>query len=172
MAGAFDLGAYKCTYLPKTLWMVTHSKSRSRRDLVTGDLVASDSTRAISDKSSLKQAAEKHFDWGCRQPSCFLSVFSYEQHARKWAKQRERTQDPGSIDEVYIHKIDTTRLPADTYVFNAVSLSAKLDIVHPHSTDELIFLHCILGQSLRRTQSLGEIEEQGTYSIATENITT
>lgn len=53
-------------------------------------VVASDSTRAISDKSSLKQAAEEHFDWGCRQPSCFLSVFSYEQHARKWAKQRER----------------------------------------------------------------------------------
>lgn len=63
-------------------------------------------------------------------------------------------------------------LPADTYVFDAESPSAKLDIIHPHPTDKLIFLHCILGQFPRRTWSLGEIEEQGTYGIVTENMTT
>jgi hypothetical protein len=145
----------------------THSNSQSRQDLATGDLVASDSTRVISDESSLKEAAEEHFHWVCRQPSCFLSVFSSEQHARRWAKQRERTQDVGSIDEIYIHEIDTTKLPAFTYVFDAASLTAGLHIVHTHPTDELIFLHRIPGEALRRKRSLGEIEEQGTYDIAT-----
>ncbi len=86
VVAGFDLSAYKCTCLPKTLWRVTHPGSQSRRDVTTGDLVASDSTRAISDKTSLKQAAKEHFDWACRKSSCFLSVFGCEQHARRWAK--------------------------------------------------------------------------------------
>ncbi len=166
MAGAVDLGAYKCAYLPKTLWRVTHSKSQSRQDLATGDLVASDSTRTISDELSLKQASEKHFDWSCQEPSCFLSVFSSKQHAHRWAKQRERAQNL-AMDVVYIHEIDTTKLPAATYVFNVTSLTLKLDIAYPYSTHEFIFLHRIPNESLRRSQSLGEIEEQGTCGIAT-----
>ena len=141
--------------------MVTHSKSRSQRDPVTGGLVASDNTREIFNMSSMKQAAEEHSDWGFRQPSWFLSVFSDEQHARMWAKQRARTQNPGSIVEVYIHEIDTTSLPPDAYVCHAASLSAKLDIVNPYSTDELVFLHRIPVHSLRCTRCLAEIEVAG-----------
>nr|CEG03909.1 unnamed protein product [Fusarium acuminatum CS5907] len=159
MADVFDLDAYKCTSLPKTLWRVTHSGSQSHRDPVTKDLVASDRTRTISAKSSLKQAAEGHFDWGNRQPSCFLSVFSCEKHARRWAEQRRWTHDR-LMDEVYLHEIDTTKLPADTYVFDALSLISKLDIGHPYSSDEFIFLYRIPSESLSRTRSLGEIEEQ------------
>jgi hypothetical protein len=76
------------------------------------------------------------------------------------------------MDEVYIHEIDTTKLLAVTYVFDAVSLTAKLDIIHPHSSDELIFLHRIPRESLSRTRSLGEIEEQGTYGSGTKDGTT
>lgn len=71
------------------------------------------------------------------------------------------------MDEVYLHKIDTTKLPADTYVFDAVSLTSKLDISQPYSSDEFIFLYRIPSESLSHTRSLGEIEEQGTYGIVT-----
>ncbi|KAH7254928.1 hypothetical protein MRS44_016417 [Fusarium solani] len=160
MAGTFDLNTYRCTYLPSSLWRVAHPESQARKDPVTGDVVAQDRTRAISDELSLKQAAERHFNWTNRQPSCFLSVFSSDTHARRWANQRERTHDLNSIGEVYIQEIDTTKLPADTYVFDAVSLAARLHISHQYSSDEFIFLHRIPGRSLRRTRSLGEIEEQ------------
>jgi hypothetical protein len=165
MAGTFDLNTYRCTYLPSSLWRVAHPESQARKDPVTGDVVAQDRTRAISDELSLKQAAERHFNWTNRQPSCFLSVFSSDTHARRWANQRERTHDLNSIGEVYIQEIDTTKLPADTYVFDAVSLAARLHISHQYSSDEFIFLHRIPGRSLRRTRSLGEIEEQGTHGI-------
>ncbi|KAK7422448.1 hypothetical protein QQZ08_009500 [Neonectria magnoliae] len=46
------------------------------------------------------------------------------------------------------------------YVFDAASLAAKLDISHPYSSDEFIFLYRIPSESLSRTRSLGEIEEQ------------
>ncbi|KAI0528366.1 hypothetical protein GGR58DRAFT_496221 [Xylaria digitata] len=161
MAAIFDLNTYKCTYLPETLWRVTHSQSQSRQEPFTGDLVASDSDRQISDKLSLKRAVEEHFNWGSRRPSCFLSVFSSEQHALKWARKRET-----AIGTVYIHEIDTTRLPVGTYVFDAVSLVTSLDIAHPHSTNELIFLHRIPGKCLRSTLSLYDIEEQEVEACA------
>ncbi|KAI1131603.1 hypothetical protein F5Y10DRAFT_261984 [Nemania abortiva] len=149
MAAIFDLSTYQCTYLPNPLWRVTHSQSQSKQDPVTGDLVASDSDRKISDKSSLKQAVEEHFNWGSRRPSCFLSVFKNKEHARRWAKRRERT-----IGVVYIHEIDTNRLPLGTYIFDAASLVTSLGIVHPYSDDELIFLHRIPSESLRKAEAL------------------
>ncbi|KAI1206764.1 uncharacterized protein F4807DRAFT_438210 [Annulohypoxylon truncatum] len=65
MAAVFDLNTYKCTYLPKTLWRVTDSESRSMRDPITRDHVAENCDRTISDKSGLKQAVEDHFNWSC-----------------------------------------------------------------------------------------------------------
>jgi hypothetical protein len=91
MTEPWNINPYKCTHPPKTLWKVIHSGTQSQRDLFTGDLIASDSTRIIRDESELKQAVEAHIDWLGRQPSCFLSVFSDEQHARNWAKQRAKT---------------------------------------------------------------------------------
>lgn len=63
MADTFNLEAYRCTYLPGTLWRVIHSNTQSSEDPETRDHVASDSTRMIHDESSLKKAAENHFDW-------------------------------------------------------------------------------------------------------------
>ncbi|KAF2970371.1 hypothetical protein GQX73_g3195 [Xylaria multiplex] len=155
MTAIFDLSTYKCTYPPNPLWRVIHSQSQSRQDPVTKDLVAADSDREISDRLSLKQAAEEHFNWRSRRPSCFLSVFSSEQHARKWAKKRETASGT-----VYIHEIDTTRLPPGIYIFCAVSLARKLGITHPYSANEFVFLHRIPSESIRHTRSLDDIEEQ------------
>jgi hypothetical protein len=133
----------------------------SRQDPLTRDLIASDSTRIISDKPRLKQAVEAHIDWGSRRPSCFLSVFSDERHALNWAKQREKTQF-----EVYIYKIDSTKLPVDACVLDMNSLKVELDIVHPSSTHELLFLHRIPAQAVVSKRSmegnLEEIWDQGT----------
>jgi len=157
MSEPWNLNPYKCTRLPKTLWKVIHSGTQSQQDPFTGDLIASDSTRIIRDESELKQAIEAHIDWWSRQPSCFLSVFSDEQHALNWAKQREKTQS-----EVYIYKIDTTNLPTDTYLFDVDSLKATLGFVHPTSTHEFLFLHRITAQAIVSKRDLGEIWEQGT----------
>lgn len=146
---SFDLNDYKCAHLPGTFWRVIHSNTQSRQDCATGDIVAADSTRIFSDETSLKQAVESHFVWNRLQgPSCFLSVFSCEQHARIWAKRLN-----GEV--IIIHEIDTTRLPAYTYVFNAKWLAEKLNIKHPCSTNEFMFLYRIPGDSLRN-------EHQGT----------
>jgi len=152
MAEAFNLAAFKYHLLPEKVWMVTHSKSQSRLDAGTGDRVAADSNTNISDQPSLKRAAEQHFDWRCREPSCFLSVFSDWQQARRWAGQRDGI--------VSIHEVYTGRLPADTYVFDAYRLCGRLGIAHAHSAHELIFLHRIPGRALGRTRSLVDVEEQ------------
>ncbi|KAJ8133257.1 hypothetical protein O1611_g361 [Lasiodiplodia mahajangana] len=152
MAVTFDLGTYECDDLPRTLWRVIHPQTQSRQDLVTGDLVARDSDREISDESSLTQVAKEHFNWNSRQASCFLSVFSDEDHARNWARLRK-----GKVD---IHEIDATKLPLDTCVFDATSLARSLGIVHPYSTHEFIFLHRIPSCSLRRRPGFGEIRKR------------
>ena len=53
-----NFSVYKCTYLPKMLWKVTHSEIWSRQDPFTWDL----STRIISDESGGKHAVETHID--------------------------------------------------------------------------------------------------------------
>ena len=157
MTEPWNLNPYKCTHLPKTLWKVIHCGTQSQTDPFTGDLIASDSTRIFSDSSELKQAIEAHIDWWSRQPSCFLSVFSDEQHARNWAKQREQTQS-----EVYIYEINTTKLPIDAFVLGIDLLKVTLGIVHPSSTHELLFLHRIPAQAMISKTSLGEIWELST----------
>ena len=70
---------------------------------------------------------------------------------------------------IYIHKIDTARLPDDAYVFDAESLAAKLQINHLYADDEFIFLYCIPGNALRHTWELGEIEEEGASGAVAED---
>jgi hypothetical protein len=154
----YDHKSYQ--YFPRILWRVEHSATQSLRNLRTGDLIASDDTRTFSDEAALRQAVEAHFDWGNRQQSCFLSVFSDEQHARNWMKQRESS---GTGLEVYIYKIDTARLPDGVYAFTMDVVRSKIGIVNPPSNnDEVLFLHRIPGRAVVSKQSLGEIEELGT----------
>ncbi|KAH8586109.1 hypothetical protein B0O99DRAFT_84920 [Bisporella sp. PMI_857] len=161
MTEPWNLNHYKCTHPPKTLWKVIHSGTQSQRNSSTGDLIASDSSRRIKDEAELKQATKEHIDWWSRKPSCFLSVFSDEKHARHWAKQRSKTQS-----DVYIYKIDTTNLPTDTYLFDVDSLKARLGFVHPTSTHEFLFLHRITAQAIVGKKDLGEIWEEDAQHYA------
>ncbi|KAH8802520.1 hypothetical protein F5884DRAFT_860883 [Xylogone sp. PMI_703] len=154
MAEPFNLHAYKCNHLPNMLWKVIHSGTQSRQDPHTKDLTASDNTRIISNILELKQVVEAHLDWWNRQPSCFLSVFSDERHARNWAKQRERTSS-----QVYIYQIDTRNLPTDAYPLDLDLMKVRLSITNP-STHELLFLHRIPAQAIVGKTDLGEIFEK------------
>ncbi len=117
--------------------------------MVNRDLVAVDKLSKFHDEDELKKAVEKHVDWYSGQPSCFLSVFTDENHACNWAKQREDRDL-----SVYIHEISTARLPFfGTYVLDIELLIAKLDIYHPYSENELLFLHRIPSWSIVATKT-------------------
>lgn len=156
MAGALNLDTYTCSPLPNALWRVTHSGTQSRQDPDTGDIVASARTNTFSNRADLKQATEEHFDWSSRRRSCFLSVFRCETHALNWGKKQCKG---GTQDTVYIHEIDTTKLPRnDVHVFDAVDLTKELGNKHQPSTNELLFLHRIPRESITRTRSISEVE--------------
>lgn len=129
------------------MWRVIHSGSQSSWDGHSSDLVAADSTRELPDIHTLRQAAEDHFDWKCREPSCFLSVFFDEKHAHNWAKKRA-TKSGGFTDEIWVYEIDPTMLPAGSYIFQARTLARDLRIADEASEHELLFLHRIPGQAV------------------------
>jgi hypothetical protein len=154
MAETFNLKDYTRAHdtLPDVLWRVTHPKSQHEVHPAAGDMWARD-LRLISDEASLAQAAKNHFSWYCYEPSCFLSVFTNEDHARNWARVVGGRQK--SDEEIYITRIITAMLPTDILVFDATDLSNKLGIEHEYSEDEVIFLHRVPWQSLGRTRKLG-----------------
>lgn len=86
-------------------------------------------------------------------------------HARRWARQREKQNYLGSVEDICIVEIDTSKLPRSTYVFSTRSLVPKLDILHPHVEHEFLFLHRIPGNAVVCKQSLGEMEEKGMSSV-------
>ncbi|KAL6863553.1 hypothetical protein J3F83DRAFT_744786 [Trichoderma novae-zelandiae] len=157
MTGTF-LDAYKCKPLPKALWRISYPGCQSRRDWVTGDILASDTTYEISDVSDLKRVAESHFCWDNRDPSCFVSVMSDWNHVVRWAY-RVKIIKRCDLDKVYISEIDTTKLPAGTCLFDAPQLAAEFGFIHPWSEHELVFLHAIPHEAIISTQRLQRFEE-------------
>ncbi|KAI1400005.1 hypothetical protein F4819DRAFT_463096 [Hypoxylon fuscum] len=159
MADILNLSIYKPASLPKRLWRVTHSGTQSRKDPITGDLIASSSLR-IGDNLVLKEAVEAHVNWSSRLPSCFLSVFSDEQHGRNWARKR-RNRETGPSASTSIDVIDTTRLPSGVHVLDMNLLMARLNIDHPSPDHhELLFLHRIPAQCILSEEEIEAIREQ------------
>lgn len=163
-APPFHISHYRCVNLPPRLWRVTHGTSQSR--VVNGDIVAADAPRQFRGKAKLKQAVEYHVVWNSDQPSSsFLSVFSDEDHAWYWAKQRCNRSD-----EVYIHEIDTSRLSGNTfllddvYVLDMEVLMAKLDIVNQYSAHELLILNRIPSKAIIRTRRPSGIWQPGMWT--------
>jgi hypothetical protein len=152
--GSFNLQDYARPHdsLPGVLWRVTHPNSQHKLDPTTGEMSArARSDDAISDEASLKQRVSHHFSWSSREPSCFLSVFTDEEHARNWAGCCVR--NTGDF-QVYITPIITAMLPATAQVFDATSLHKRLRIYHRYPEHEVMFLHRIPWQSLGFARSL------------------
>ena len=143
----FNLDAYKCVNFTGKLWRVTHRNSQSRWDKSSFQMVAADTSRKFTSEASLKEAVEAHIDWGSRKPSCFLSVFSDEYHARSWAS----LLNP----PVYIHEIETTYLPiGPCLVLDVKLLMADLDIEHRYPDHELLFMYRIHSGDITTSKTL------------------
>lgn len=157
MAETFDLSAYQCKHLPKFLWRVTHSETRSAGH------VASDSRQTFRDLSDLKAAVSAHVSW-LHQPSCFLSTFSDREHAMRWAKNRARQNAPAvttpDYQSVKLHKIDTSKLPIGKQVISMDSFKSLLDFTYNYSEHEYLVLHRIPTESIVSVQGLDEMEEE------------
>ncbi|KAK4113136.1 hypothetical protein N656DRAFT_644156 [Canariomyces notabilis] len=159
---SFDLRDYAQSRdsIPKfhVFWRVTHGGSQSRRDSKTGELRAAASDLLIDNEERLKRAVANHIQWSCREKSPFLSVFSDEEHARRWAKYC----DP----PVYITQVITSRLPSDVYYFSAPTLCRRLHIIHEYGRNEVFILHRIPWQALGRMRDLdGNPKDSGTNSM-------
>ncbi|KAL2062302.1 hypothetical protein VTL71DRAFT_6568 [Oculimacula yallundae] len=142
MAEPWNIEHYKCTQPPVTLWRVVHSGTQSHISPRTKYHLASERTRKIENVSQLKVAIEDHIDWGSCQQSFFISVFSNKQHAIHWASRLQQRREPSNA-YIKIYEIDTARLPLDSCLLDLDSLKNTLEIVHPNSTDEYLFLRYI-----------------------------
>ncbi|KLU89512.1 hypothetical protein MAPG_08483 [Magnaporthiopsis poae ATCC 64411] len=139
----FDLDSYRCHSPPATLWKVKHWNSQFKRDELSGDLVAADPTREITTKLRLSFAAQDHFKWENRRPTCFQSTFSCYNHARNWGN---------GVRWIEIYEIDTTNLSDGVYIFDAKELASRMRIPYKHGENEFIFLHRIPGSAIRSTE--------------------
>jgi hypothetical protein len=152
--GSFNLQDYARPHdsLPGVLWRVTHPNSQHELNPINGEMWARvRSGNAISDEASLKQRISDHFNWSSRKPSCFLSVFTDEEHARNWAGRCVRNTGDSQVD---ITPIITAKLPATAQVFDATSLHKRLRIYYRYPEHEVMFLHRIPWQSLGYARSL------------------
>lgn len=165
MAEAFDLSIYKAAWLPPRLWRV--SQRISRVNITHG---AADLTRTFSNESELKAAVEAHRDYDNRQ-TCFLSVFDCVLCAQRWAEIIQRHDDSAPPDDVYIHTIDTTKLPDDVCVFDIQVIRKSLGIVRAFLHNEShIFLHRIPKQAVVEVQGLSQIQaETEKYRMSDKN---
>ncbi|KAF7551792.1 hypothetical protein G7046_g7612 [Stylonectria norvegica] len=122
---------HRVKHLPRRLWRVRYSSCQDFEHLASGDIVASDWECDFTDEAELRDAIRKHLDWRSRTPSCFLSVFTDERHARNWAKLISER-----CDWVRVCQIATIMLRSSTCIFD------PSEMVGQHN-NELLFLHQI-----------------------------
>ena len=162
MAQTFDLGRYECAHLLGKLWKVTHGNSQSFWENHTGDLVAANQSLSFHNQAELQKAVQKHVDWGRRSPpSCFLSVFTSENHAFNWARIVDRDKKPA-----YILEIETARLTVDPGTMSGAVLDMevlidRLGIENPWSEHELLFLYRIPSDAIVSHTPFKEYTVQG-----------
>ncbi|OIW30056.1 UPF0075-domain-containing protein [Coniochaeta ligniaria NRRL 30616] len=118
-------------------------------DLATDELLARYMPSNLDGKT-LWEKAKNYFNWYSREASCFLSVFTDEDHARNWANKLRMEAD----EKAYRTRIITALLPPDIHIFDAAKLQEQLGISPAISQNELLFYCRIPWQSLGRTATL------------------
>ncbi|PTB68157.1 hypothetical protein BBK36DRAFT_1139660 [Trichoderma citrinoviride] len=159
MASTFDLKPYVCDSLPEKFYRIDYTGSQTSKD-ATGDYVARANFDMIPIEKSFKEILEDHFKWE-HVPSCFISVLSDKEHADYWAGKAPAWLRSRGVEnpEVSISEIDTTQLPAGTYVFMAKSLVNRLDIKYKYWKHEYLFLHRIPHEAIISPQGLKSPKE-------------
>lgn len=115
--------------LPEQLWRVQYPRSQTRYN--REGLVAKDTTTLYASKELFGQAVEKHFTWGCRDRSSFISFFRDRDDAVKWGRGMHWLgKDPNRKGEWSLITVDTSELE-DIYVFRVRELWDQLDLNLP-----------------------------------------
>ncbi|KAH6615966.1 hypothetical protein B0J18DRAFT_293449 [Chaetomium sp. MPI-SDFR-AT-0129] len=153
MAKSFNIHDFTCeeALLPTVCWRVSHGNSQHTRDALTGTLTAAANNTSFvtSNRARLRQAVVDHLDWRSYVPSCFLSVFSEEQSAIRWAS----TLISG---DVTITPVIIAMLSPDTLIFDVEELCEKLGIPNRYSRDEFLITDSLPYKSLGHRWPLQE----------------
>ena len=162
---------YICLNLPSELYRVHYSGSRTAFSTEQG-FEASDTTTTFGpgELNELKQAIEKHFTWGCRDPLPFISLFSDRSHAENWDCKEPWRGYGNSEGDWALHTISTTHLESKNF-FKLSDLVEKLYLEIPegakqHIHGAFIYLHHIPATAIVEKRSGAEVKlevELGKY---------
>ncbi|EPE02641.1 hypothetical protein F503_03990 [Ophiostoma piceae UAMH 11346] len=130
----FDLGTHTCQRAPRYLYRVDHPGSHSITD-DDGTVRARDQFPHLSSLLRFRGSLERHFQWGLRSPSPFMSTFSSLDSTRNWTRRLEENNTGYGKANIRFYMVDTRRLGAAP-VFDAEMLAADLDIVVTYGREE------------------------------------
>ncbi|KAF2181490.1 hypothetical protein K469DRAFT_520708, partial [Zopfia rhizophila CBS 207.26] len=143
----------------RRFWRVQHAESRAE-STSCGDIVASNTTTILRTCVDLKEAVERHLDWGCRIPSSFISVFGDRKHAINWAiAARNRQEKRREYSPVHVQEINAAYLD-DVYVLDLGRIVRELDISCENVEHEYIILYHIPTHALESITDVAILEER------------
>ncbi|KAK3311686.1 uncharacterized protein B0T15DRAFT_522251 [Chaetomium strumarium] len=138
--------------LPEVLWRVTRPIFQ-RTQRVTGELWARDMPKTLLEREDLLRNVRNHFDWSSLKHTCFVSVFTDEDHARCWANKLRVYHGHQPMCRT---RIIAALLPDDIRIFDARKLREDVGPDLMLSQGELLFFSRIPWQSLGRTGPFDE----------------
>lgn len=126
----------------------------AERDPITSDLVA------------FLDMVANHINWYNESRTWFLSTFSDGDHARRWAQKRVENGDANvnsnwtrrhlKKGDVTVYKIDTTKLPPDTRLFDMETLNELLQLGYRYCKHEILVFGRIPEQAVVDVFELGK----------------
>ena len=128
--------------LPPLLFHIRHADSQANYPDITKceyNITAAEPIPAESTWADINALAKRHQNWYNKRPSCFISTFRDEKHARNWGKQRK--------GPVYMYVVDTTRLEHGQCVLRM----AKGPVP---DTEEYLFFDQIPGDAIREREMI------------------
>lgn len=154
---------YICRNLPSELYRIHYPGSRTAFSTEQG-FEASDTTTTFGpgELNEFKQAIEKHFTWGCRDPLPFISLFSDRSHAKNWGC-KEPWRGHGTSEGGWaLHTVSTIHLESKSF-FKLSDLVDKLCLEIPegakqHIHGAFICLHHIPATAIVEKRSGEEVQ--------------
>ncbi|KAG8526158.1 uncharacterized protein KY384_000151 [Bacidia gigantensis] len=128
---------YICSNPPSELYRIQYSQSHTTFSTETG-FKAKDTTTTFgfTDETKFTQAIEKHFTWGNRDASPFISLFSNREHAENWGC-KEPWNHRGGKGDWALCTISTDKLEG-MKLFKLSDLVEKLQVEIPERASQHI----------------------------------
>lgn len=128
--------------------------------------VAADRDPITSNLSAFLDMVTNHTDWYNESRTWFLSTFTDGDHARRWAQKRLENGDANANSDwarrhlkkgdVTVYKIDTTKLPPSTRLFDMETLNELLQLGYKYGKHEILVFGMIPGQAVVDVFELGK----------------